>query len=221
MTIPPVRRADRTLLPELDQEYCSGAFSDELDRLGLRHQVAAGLTMNRASLRTFGRVRTLRLEAVETDDERIDVGLGFLGQLEPGDVLVVQGSHQFAYFGELMTRLALRIGLAGVVIDGLTRDSFFTQTIDLPIFSRGHSPVDIKGRGRVVEVDLPVRVGEVACHSGDYVFGDSDAIVVIPKLRRQALLARVEGAARHERNLKSWIADGMSISEILTRTAGF
>lgn len=220
--IPTVRQGLPALLnPEFDAEFCSGAFSDELDQMGKRHQVAAGWTMNRPDLRCFGRARTVALETTETEDERITVGLSFLADVRPGEFLVVEGSHQFAYFGELMTRLALRGGLSGIAIEGLTRDSFFTQTVDLPILSRGYSPVDIKGRGRVRDVDVPVTVGEVACHPGDYVFADSDALVVVPEDDVHVALARVNRVAAHEAELKRHIGDGMTVAEILSLTSGF
>ncbi len=221
MQVMPLRYRSPLIEASFDKEYCSGAFSDELDQMGLRQQVAAGFQLNQSKLRFFGRARTVRLESVKTDDERIREGLGFLEQLSAGDVLVVQASTDFAYFGELMTRLALRQELAGVVIDGLTRDSFFTQTVELPILSRGYSPVDIKGRGRVAAVDVPISIGNVECKSGDFIFADNDAAVVLPESQLSELLKRVHGTCQHEKMLKAQIAAGASVAEILKKTAGF
>ena len=141
------------------EQLCSGMFSDQLDRMGYRNQVISGLTLNRSELKCLGRVRTILLETIETPDENIAVGLGFLESLNMGDILCVAGSSEFAYFGELMTRLSIRQGLSGVIIGGLTRDSTFTKQVDqLVIFAEGYSPKDIKGRGRVAAVDVPINI---------------------------------------------------------------
>lgn len=196
-------------------ELCSGLFSDELDKMGHRHQVSTSWLQNRRDALFFGRVRTVRLETMETKDERIRAGLGFLGQLEPGEILVVAGSPDYAYFGELMTRLSTRQGLAGVVIDGLTRDTAYTRDATLSIFARAYSPVDIKGRGRVAEVDCPVKVGAVDTKPGDLIFADSDGVAIVPESLMPELASRIKKALKKEALAKSLIDKGASIDEIL------
>lgn len=202
-------------------DFVSGLFSDELDRMGLRSQVVDGWVANRDRPRLFGRVRPMALEAVETADERIGVGLGFLAAQRPDDVLVVAGCSDFAYFGELMTRLSQRAGMAGVVIDGLTRDTHFTKTVDLPIFARGYTPRDIKGRGRVKHVDQPIVVGGVAVTKDDYVFADGDAVVFIPQSAMPELVRRILKALADEVEIKKIIAEGGSVEYILSRFNAF
>jgi len=211
----------KLLRAELAAEYCSGLFSDELDQIGERGRVVTGFLLNRCTHRMFGRARTVRLETVETTDERIREGLGFLDRLNEGDVLLVEGSQEFAYFGELMSRMAMRRGLSGVVIDGLTRDTYFTTTIDLPLFARGYSPVDIKGRGRVAAVDVDVTIGGLTVSPGDYVFGDNDAVVLMKPARMPELLERVNRTAAREDLIKRHIASGMSVEELLKVTSSF
>lgn len=206
---------------EHPEEVVSGVFSDELDKLGQREQVLDGWRLNTPRGRCFGRARTLTLETIETPDERISVGLGFLASLEPDDVLVVQGSPEFAYFGELMSRLAQSKSLAGVIIEGLTRDSYYTRTIELPIFARGYSPRDIKGRGRVAVVDEPVRIGHLEVSPGDYVFGDADAVVMLPAAAVEPLREPVRRAIDEEAEIKRMIAAGRTIEEILKIAKAF
>jgi regulator of RNase E activity RraA len=203
------------------EEFCSGVFSDGLDKLGLRHRVVSGFCLNRSSLRLFGRVRTLVLETVETNDERIARGLGFLDSLNPDDVLLVKGSHDYAYFGELMSRLAMEKGLGGAVIDGLTRDSYYTQTISFPIFARGYSARDIKGRGRVADLDVPVSVNGVTVTPGDFVFGDADCLVFLPRECCVRLAAETSELVKEEARIKMLIKQGMSISEMLKSVKAF
>ncbi|TDJ82102.1 RraA family protein [Campylobacter volucris] len=196
-------------------EYCSGIFSDELDKLGYKNQVINGLLINKSKLRMFGKIRTLIIETMDTPDENIKMGLNFLASLNNGEILFVKGSNEFAYFGELMSRLSQEIGLSGIVIDGLTRDTFYTQNINLPIFAKGYSPKDIKGRGRVKEVDVDFFIDNIKISSGDYIFGDNDACVILPKNIISELAKKINIAVEEEYNIKQMIFDGKTISDIL------
>ena len=193
----------------------SGMFSDELDRMGYRDQVVAGLGLNRGGLICLGRARTVQIETIETADENIRTGLGFLERLEPGEVLCVSGSTEYAYFGELMSRLAIRRGLAGAVIGGLTRDRRFTRELELPVFATGYSPKDIKGRGRVKAVDVPVEICGVTVKSGDWIFGDDDGVVVTPAAVATELFPVIARVIDAERDIVDQINTGQGIDAIL------
>lgn len=206
---------------EFLEEYCSGVFSDELDKMDYKNQVTNNWKLNNTKLRLFGRVRVLTLETIKTEDEKIDKGLNFLGSLNTGEVLLVKGSSEYAYFGELMSRLSIEINLSGAIIDGLTRDTYYTQNIELPVLAKGYSPVDIKGRGRVDELDVAVYIDEIKVEPGDYVFGDNDAVVFIPKNIIEQVSINVNKAVEEEADIKRKIRDGVSIKDILLNHKSF
>lgn len=195
-------------------KLCSGMISDELDKMGYRNQVIQGLVINKEH-KIFSIARTIKIEELETDDENIRTGLGFIGSINKGEILCVQGSQQFAYFGELMTRLSIRQGLGGVIIGGFTRDSEYTQHTKLPIFSQGYTCKDIKGRGRVQEVDTPITIQSVEINPGDYIFGDLDGVVVVPKECKEELDQRLLQVVLNENNIVRDITEGKSIEYIL------
>ena len=182
--------------------------------MGYRNQVIQGLVINKEH-KIFSIARTIKIEELETDDENIRTGLGFIGSINKGEILCVQGSQQFAYFGELMTRLSIRQGLGGVVIGGFTRDSEFTQHTELPIFSQGYTCKDIKGRGRVQEVDTSITIQGVEINPGDYIFGDLDGVVVVPKECKEELEQRLLQVVLNENNIVRDITEGKSIEHIL------
>jgi regulator of RNase E activity RraA len=195
-------------------ELCSGMFSDELDKMGYKNQVITGMKLNNNS-KMYGEAKTVLIETLETNDENIKTGLGFLGTLGKGDVLCVQGSNEFAYFGELMTRLSTRQGIEGVVIGGYTRDSYYTKNASLPIFAQGYSPKDIKGRGRVQLTNVPITIDNKTINPGDYIFGDSDGVVIIPKETITELESKIENILLNERNIIEDIRSGYSVDYIL------
>ena len=204
------------------QQLCSGLFSDTMDALGYKRQIISGFSRNQRIVRFMGRARTVLIETLETDDENIKTGLGFLEKVGRGDVLVVEGSSEFAYFGEMMTRLSIRQGIEGVVIGGLTRDTVFTHdNCPLPILAKGYTPVDIKGRGRVQAVDVPIKIDGIQVSNGDLIFADNDAVCVVPGVIEDVVLKAVYKEAKEEARIVELIDGNASVEEMLRVVKSF
>jgi 4-hydroxy-4-methyl-2-oxoglutarate aldolase len=197
---------------------CSGMFSDELDKMDFPKQVIAGLRSNNPNQKFYGQIRTLQLETIKTKDENISTGLRFLENMAPGEILCVEASSQFAYFDEMMVRISLRQKLGGVIIGGLTRDSAYTQKLtELLILADGYSPRDIKGRGRIKNTDIPIRIKDILVNPGDWAFGDSDGIVIIPEPLLLEVDKRIIQRINEEASIARAINDGLSIEELLKK----
>lgn len=201
----------------------SGIFSDVLDSLGYRHQIIPGFLRNHKGIKCLGRARTLKIRTLETNDENIRMGLTFIGSILPGEILLIKGSNEFAYFGEMMTKLSTRQGVGGVVIDGLTRDTNYTHQdfVKLPILARGYSPVDIKGRGQVETTDGTIEIDGISVSVGDLVFIDNEAICVVPKEVEQETIRKIREKVQEEMRITELIQDNVEIDEMLKTVREF
>lgn len=114
-----------------------------------------------------------------------------LDLVEPGDVLVVNGGgyQDRALIGGIIVEKALKVGLAGIVIDGTVRDLADLRQSTLPVFARGVSPAGPYKNGPG-EVNHPIACGGVACLPGDVVVGDEDGVVIVPQDRVPDVAAR-------------------------------
>jgi hypothetical protein len=83
-----------------------------------------------------------------------------------------------------MSTVAKRNGAADCICDSLIRDCKRIQAMGFPVFHAGIRPLDSKGRGRVMAIDVPVRCGDVLVRAGDLIFADFDGVVVIPRTSR-------------------------------------
>lgn len=199
----------------------SGLFSDGMDRLGYKNQIISGFQHNQKLLRFIGRAKTIEIETGEFEDENLSLTLNFIESLRKGDVLVVKGCEH-AYFGEMMTRLCMRQGIEGVIIDGITRDTLFTHdNCSLPIVAKGYSPQDIKGRGKAKAVDVPISIEGVQLVPGDLIFVDNDAICIVPEEIEEQLKTDITNGINEESKIVSLINSGASISEILQKIKTF
>lgn len=117
--------------------------------------------------------------------------------LQPGDVLVVSGGGEWAYFGELTGAEAVRLELAGVVIDGLIRDLERLSSIDLHVFARGRTPIGARPFGRG-EVGVTLHIGGTEVRTGDWIIGDDDGLTAVPRRELERVMVEAERISSEE-----------------------
>jgi 4-hydroxy-4-methyl-2-oxoglutarate aldolase len=187
----------------------------QVDTSSLVDAGGGGLRVLPAALRPIRPVPHLAGRALTVDarDDLMPVlaGLRLSG---PGDVLVVAGNPEHAVAGELFATEALRRGLAGIVIDGLCRDSRTLAELDLPIYARGVAPTACPARA-VPVVQVPIMIGTVEVRPGDLVRGDADGVVVATEDEVSAVLDAAEAVQRREDALRTAIAAGSSLFDSL------
>lgn len=115
----------------------------------------------------------------------------------PGVVLVVAGASESrtAVLGDLVAADMLAAGIAGVVTDGLIRDSRAVAALGLPVWARGVTPVASRKDG-VGTVGGRVVIGGVPVSDGDVVVADADGVVVWPAARYDEFLAAADAKRR-------------------------
>jgi regulator of RNase E activity RraA len=199
----------------------AGAVADAADLAGAEYSLIAGVSLANKTNKVFGYVRTVSVEEVVGMDENLSEGLGFLSSMQKGEVLFVRGSMKFAYFGEMMTRLSISLGLGGAVIYGASRDSSYTSQSEFGVASSSFCPIDIKGRGRVDEFDRPLEVNGFLVESGDLLFADSDGVLVIKQRSLSEFFTSLEEVLANEKKLVQRIEGGESVEEILRHHDGF
>ena len=133
---------------------------------------------------------------------------------EPGDVLVIDsGGVGPAIWGELATNSAIQRGLAGVVIDGALRDSDDIVKLKIPAFSRLVMPNagEPKGFG---EIGVPIIVGNQRVEPGDWVLGDGDGVVALPKAIAVEYANRSMDVLERENRIREEIKEGSTLSKV-------
>lgn len=99
---------------------------------------------------------------------------------QEGDVVVIDAAGRPpALWGELATHSAIQKKLSGVVIDGAIRDVAGIRKVKFPAFARctTSNAGEPKGLG---EINVPVRIGNVAVEPGDWILADDDGVMALP-----------------------------------------
>lgn len=160
-----------------------------------------------------GRAFTLSYELLDPEDPGT-VG-DFIDDIEPGQVCVInnEGREDMTVWGDIMTMLAHKKGIAGTVIDGPCRDIHLCLELGYPIYSRSYSMRTGKDRVQLRDTNKPVRIGGVTVEPGDLVVGGADGVVSIPQDREDEVLAIAEAIERVEELIRNEIKAGRSLRE--------
>jgi len=99
----------------------------------------------------------------------------------------------------------------------MVRDIRAIRAMSFPVFHGGIAPLDSKGRGKVAEIDTPIRCGGVAVVPGDLVVGDADGVVVVPQAVEDEALARAFTKVTGENTTRDELAAGAKLADVFAR----
>lgn len=211
------------LIASVRERLFTAVLSDVLDAAGRRSQaMRPGVRPLDDSLVMVGRARTglyADVYHVVAGENPYELEIALVDDLAPDEIVVLAAgtSGRIAPWGELLSTACRARGAAGCVTDGLVRDVRAIRALRFPVFAGGIGPLDTKGRGKVVAIDVPVECGGVAVRSGDLVFGDADGVVVIPReVEGEILRAAFEKVAGEDRT-RAALERGEKLADVFAR----
>ena len=204
-------------LPDADDvvrqlaRFATSGISDALDRLGIAGQAFDVLPVY-PTARTAGRAFTGLYQPVDVDGGTVG---DYIDDVPPGSVVVLDnaGRTDATVWGDILTLVASRRGIAGTVIDGVCRDTSRSVELDYPVFARGRWMRTGKDRVQMVATQVPVTIGRVRVRPGDIVIGDGDGVVVVPRDREDEVLAAVLAIEEAEADIRARLDEGVSLRE--------
>ena len=89
--------------------------------------------------------------------------------------------------------------------------------MNFPVFARGFSPNDSKGRSLVVDYNCEIECSGVRVKPGDLIFADFEGIVVIPKGFEEEVLLAAEEKFYEENKVREELNSGKSVVKVFER----
>jgi regulator of RNase E activity RraA len=210
---------DLALLDEV-RRHPAALYADALDLLGRHEQVMAPRLVQLSGEGTMaGYAVTVAVGASHRgvadpyakEFEAIEL-------LHPGGILVADtDGPPAAFWGELLTQRARRLGAVGAIIDGYARDLARIRADNFPVWARGANASDSAGRLEAYAVGGTVMCGGVSVSLGDLLVGDCDGIVVVPRDLISEVLKRVAEKAEKELAVRAALADGATTHDVYRR----
>ena len=202
--------------------FCA-LLSDVMDALGTWGQaMPPRIRPLDDSLVMVGRARTALFADqyhVGEGENPYELEIRLIDSLQPGEIPVFScgATGRIAPWGELLSTASKARGAAGALMDGLTRDVRAIRAMQFPVFAGGIGPLDSKGRGKIIALDVPVEVAGVKIASGDLVFGDADGVVVVPQAIEAAVVAAAFEKLKGEHSTLADLQAGMKLGEVFAK----
>jgi 4-hydroxy-4-methyl-2-oxoglutarate aldolase len=147
---------------------------------------------------------------------------GLLSQAKAGHIWVSQPNDRVvAHMGELSAETLKNKGVLGCVADGFVRDVDFLIGMGFQTWSRGFTPRDIVGYWLPRAVEVDIRIGDVIVAPGDYLVGDRDGLLRVPKAIVADVLEKAEAAITTENKVRSAILAGTDPQEAYLKFGKF
>ncbi|KIM89238.1 hypothetical protein PILCRDRAFT_813171 [Piloderma croceum F 1598] len=143
----------------------------------------------------------------------------YIDSIPPGSVVFVSAPPNIvnAVYGGLMSNRAKVAGAVGTVVDGRIRDLNEHRELDYPVFARNvgtASPYEVV---HVSEINVPVRLQsteqEAIINPGDYLVGDLNGVVCLPRHLAEKVLALMGPQVEADRLIALDIQQGKSFLE--------
>jgi 4-hydroxy-4-methyl-2-oxoglutarate aldolase len=223
----PLPLAPLPLADKLTRLLYASVVSDVLDGFGLMRQALRPFVRPLdESLVLFGPARTGRYQRVAAgrvappDHNPYALEMDLIDSLRPGEVAVLAcdgPTEAIAPWGELLSTAARARQAAGCVTDGLVRDVTRVRAMGFPVFHGGIGPLDTKNRAEMVEKDVTVTVAGVAISPGDWILGDVDGVVVIPRDRSEQVFRAALEKIVAEDTTRTELEAGHSLRAVFAR----
>lgn len=131
---------------------------------------------------------------------------------------------QVAHYGEMNATVGASCGVIGAIIDGGSRDTQFLIDRDFPIFARYLSPVEALMRWTYYDWQIPIGLrgalnSIVPVSPGDFMVGDLDGVIVVPREHVVSVLLETEELIEHENVVREEFATGDDPVETYKRHA--
>jgi 4-hydroxy-4-methyl-2-oxoglutarate aldolase len=207
----------------------SGAVYDVLEELGYPHQalatdvkpvdprwVLAGPAFTVKGIPDPTGDENLRARRIELFTAMQSAGVPLI------DVRDCSFDEQVAHYGEMNATVGSSCGVIGAVVDGGSRDTRFLLERDFPIFCRYLSPVEALRRWSYYSWQQTVSLrgaitATVSVSPGDFLLGDLDGVVVIPRAVVVEVLERVEALIAEENVTRAEFESGADPVEVYRR----
>lgn len=130
------------------------------------------------------------------------------------------GDTATAHWGEVMTMAALKAGCRGAVVNGI-RDTKAILRQGFSVFHKYRTSAGMLGRFRMYHYQKPILMGEVVVRPGDWIFGDIDGVLAVPRRIAYDVLVAAEQIVNKEIEIKQWVREGVRPTEVVARGGYF
>ena len=190
----------------------SAAISDAMDSLNLQGALL-NIKARIKQVKMIGPAFTVKYENIDAKpDSQLNAGT-YIDMVPAGAVIVIDGNQRAdcTNWGNILTHKALQQKISVTVIAGSVRDIEEIRELRYPLFSSHIYMVTGKNRTRVQSLQKPVTIADVKIRPDDWLFGDENGVLVLPKEHLTEIIQRALNVQKTENDIIKAIYSGSSL----------
>ncbi len=189
----------------------TSTLGDTLDRLDIAGHCFGILPLD-PSFRLCGRAFTMRTLPAAAGGGTVG---DYIDDVPPERVITIDNARRLdaTVWGDIMTLAAVKLGIAGSVLDGVCRNVSRSLQLGYPVFSGGRSMRTGKNRVARDALNVTVSIGGVRVSDGDVLLGDADGVVVVPRARESEIIELARKVDAREASIREALESGMRLEE--------
>ena len=195
----------------------TGAVYDVLRERGIKNTILPhSIKSIDPSKKLAGVIWTCSGEIDETLDKDASMlsWTNMLSKAPSNSVVICQPNDgTIAHMGELSAETLKYKGVKGYIVDGGCRDVDFILNLEFPVFCKYFTPSDVVERWKISTLGETINIGGVNIKSGDFVLGDIDGVIIIPKEIANEVISETEEYINTESALRKEILSGVDPKE--------
>jgi regulator of RNase E activity RraA len=189
--------------------------SDALDRLGIPGQCLGIMPFARGIV-LAGPAFTIRMLPVGGTGGSVG---DYIDDVAPGHIVAIDngGRLDATVWGDILTLVSHRRGVGGTVIDGVCRDIGRSIDVNYPLFARANTMRTGKDRVTAEAYEVPVQLAGVRIEPGDWLIGDADGVIAVPRARLDDVLEVALEIDAAEARIRDAVMNGARLDETRRR----
>jgi regulator of RNase E activity RraA len=198
--------------PELSR-YETATLYDAARRVGVSAGMSNVLPLA-PGLKVIGPAYTVQFVAKESRPAASRSFYDVMASAPEGSVLVVQVGVDRWISGANMARFAQLAGIAGIVMDGCTRDVATIRSRGYPVFAKGVSVLGYSEFVTLADANVDIVCGGVGVSPNDIIVGDDDGVVVLPARRLDEIMYEADEIVQLDMTLAAGIEAKRPLAEL-------
>ena len=205
------KNKNKITLDNLLEKATTDNISDAMKKVCGKNGVIKGIKPIDKSFKVVGKIRT-----AQTNSSDWGTGIKAIYECEENEILFIDCSDdETAIWGELASLAAQKNKVQATVINGASRDTEGIIELNYPVFSKTTMP----NAGYALNngsVNERLTIDGNIIVNGDYLAGDCEGVVVIPKERLEEVLEEVNNIKQFETKLMKEMSEDKHMDNILS-----
>ena len=204
------KNKNKITLDNLLEKATTDNISDAMKKVCGKNGVIKGIKPIDKSFKVVGKIRT-----AQTNSSDWGTGIKAIYECEENEILFIDCSDdETAIWGELASLAAQKNKVQATVINGASRDTEGIIELKYPVFSKATMP----NAGYALNngsINERLTIDGNVIVNGDYLAGDCEGVVVIPKERLEEVLEEVNNIKKFETKLMKEMSEDKHMDTIL------